>query len=71
MTYRPIKDDPRYTITREWTGYSKPCFVIRFCGDWVAASARLNHAINRAIGEDKKRKIALGIEKPMEETYDI
>jgi hypothetical protein len=67
MTYRPIKGDPRYTISREWVGCEKPCFVVRFCDDWVAASARLTHAIKRALLEDKKRKIALGIEKPVEE----
>lgn len=67
MTYRPIKGEPRYTISREWVGCKKPYFVVRFCDDWVAAFTCYNHAIKRAFSEDEKRKIALGIKKPMGE----
>lgn len=30
-----FKDDPRYTLTREYCGYSEPRYVVRFCDDWV------------------------------------
>lgn len=30
-----FKEDARYTLSREYCGYAKPRYVIRFCGDWV------------------------------------
>jgi hypothetical protein len=30
--------DRRYTITREYTGYSEPRYVLRFTGTWIMQS---------------------------------
>ena len=62
MTYRPIAKDPRYTITREWTGKAKPQFVVRFCDEWVDSFAYYESAKMRAVGEKARRNGALVIE---------
>lgn len=32
-----MKKDRRYTINREYCGYSKPRWVVRFCGVWCGS----------------------------------
>lgn len=59
MTYRPIKDDPRYTIDREWCGYPQPRYVLRFCGDWIAQSISRSSMATRAVGEATMREARL------------
>lgn len=27
--------DARFTLTREFCGYAKPRYILRFCGDWI------------------------------------
>lgn len=34
-----MKKDKRYTITKEFCGYSESRYVVRFCGAWVGQSA--------------------------------
>lgn len=31
--------DRRYTVASEYCGSANPCFVARFCGDWLGRSA--------------------------------
>ena len=57
--YRPIEKDPRYTITKEWTGKEKPQFVVRFCDEWICSTLFYNSAVIRAVGHNSERKGAL------------
>lgn len=43
--------DPRYTLRREWAGYSHRVWVIRFCGEWIG------RAVNREHGRDLRRAL--------------
>lgn len=29
--------DARFTLTREWCGYARPRWVLRFCGEWLGS----------------------------------
>ena len=57
--YRPIEKDPRYTITKEWTGKEKPQFVVRFCDEWICSSPFYSSAVARAVGHNAERRGAL------------
>lgn len=57
--YRPIGKDPRYTITKEWTGKEKPQFVLRFCDEWICATSFFDSAVVRAVGHKAHRQGAL------------
>ena len=57
--YRPIERDPRYTITKEWTGKEKPQFVVRFCDEWICSSSFYSSAVLRAVGHNAERRGAL------------
>jgi len=57
--YRPIYKDPRYTITKEWTGKEKPQFVVRFCDEWICSTPFYSSAVGRAVGHDAERRGAL------------
>jgi hypothetical protein len=35
---QPLTPDRRYTITPEYSGTAGPLFVVRFCGQWIAAN---------------------------------
>lgn len=50
------KPDFRYKITREWTGESKPQFVVRFCDDWVGCSQFYSAALLLAVSHNCQRK---------------
>lgn len=51
------KTDTRYTINKEFCGYEKAMFVLRFCGNFIASykykdtaiQARKEHNIRRTI----------------------
>ena len=60
--YRPVEKDPRWTISREWTGQEKPQFVVRFCDDWIGQRAFFDSAVMLAVGENARRNGALVIE---------
>jgi hypothetical protein len=49
------KPDLRYEIAREWCGYDKPRYVLRFCGDWVAQSISYAAVALRAVGHNAAR----------------
>lgn len=34
-TIKHFKEDARYTLSREYCGYAKPRYVVRFCDEWV------------------------------------
>lgn len=36
--------DKRYTISKEWCGYYKPMYIIRFCDDYIGSSHTLDGA---------------------------
>ncbi len=57
MTYphHPIKSDPRYTITREFCGYTRKRYVARFCGDWIGQSKLRAGAMMLCLEHDDKR----------------
>jgi hypothetical protein len=57
----PIKGDARYTITREHTGREKPCFVARFCGEWIGRGTHRTDSVMLCIAHIDKRKRAMGI----------
>lgn len=59
MTHHPVKSDQRYTIQREYCGYDKPRFVLRFCGDYLASFTNYPAAVIRAVGEKAARNGAL------------
>ena len=59
--YRPIEKDPRYTISKEWTGKEKPQFVVRFCDEWICSSSFYSSAVIRAVGHTAERRGALTI----------
>ena len=39
------KVDKRYTINKEYSGYVKQSYVVRFCGEWVGHSKHKDEAI--------------------------
>jgi len=50
--------DARFTITREFAGYKKARYILRFCGEWIksfsnkaSAKAGLANAISQRHGE--------------------
>lgn len=59
-TWRPIKDDPRYTIAKEWCGYANARWVARFCGDWLGQGESMSDAqmICLAAADQRERDIA-------------
>lgn len=59
---RPIEKDPRWTITREWCGYDKPRFVVRFCDEFVGHRASYSAAVMFCVGERARRNGALIVE---------
>ena len=63
MKICPLSSDARYTVTREWVGQESPRYVVRFCGEWVAACASYSSAVLRAVGESARRRGALVIEE--------
>lgn len=58
----PMSDgrpDGRYTIGREYTGRARPCFVARFCGEWIGRADTNAGAWLLAINHDDTRQRAL------------
>ena len=51
--FYPLKDDRRYTITKEWTGKDRPQYVIRFCNEWVDSKPSLSKAMFHVLDKDK------------------
>jgi hypothetical protein len=51
-----MKTDARYTITREFCGYKKPRYVVRFCGDWIASFGSRRNAVARRNNEIQARR---------------
>lgn len=59
MKKHPLKQDQRYTVTREFCGMAEPQFVIRFCGDWIDSRRSYPAAVLRATGHRNVRQGAL------------
>ena len=51
------KKDNRYTVTREWCGYSTPRYVARFCGSWIDQAETKAEAWEHAQGHYDDHKI--------------
>lgn len=47
--------DPRYSIAREWCGYAKPRWVLRFCGEFIGSFTVKNEARAAASAYEAKR----------------
>ena len=58
---RPIESDQRYTISKEFCGYSSPRYVLRFCGDRVEQFKTHEAAIDAAVELCAERRVALDI----------
>jgi hypothetical protein len=56
---RPIKGDPRYTITREFCGYETARFVARFCDEWIGQGQHRVDAVMLCLAHSDKRARAL------------
>lgn len=50
--------DSRYTVTREHTGRTTPCFVARFCGDWLDRRDSYEEAVALCNAFHRKRTFA-------------
>ena len=59
MKMHPVSSDKRYTITKEFCGYSEARYVLRFCDEWIMQSQFYSTALVRAVGESAKRRGAL------------
>jgi hypothetical protein len=62
MKMHPISSDQRYTITKEFCGYSEARYVLRFCGEWIMQSKYYDSVLIRAVGERARRNGAITIE---------
>jgi hypothetical protein len=49
------KLDRRYTTNREFCGYLKPTYVVRFCGEWVDKADDKDGAISIIVKHRKER----------------
>jgi hypothetical protein len=47
--------DPRYRIGLEHTGAERPQYVLRFCGEWLAAYRRRRDALSAAFEHNHTR----------------
>lgn len=70
MTRYPCARDRRYSIAKEYCGYSEPRFVLRFCGEFVAQSLSYSAMATRAIGEHARRSGALTFTNQSQEELD-
>ena len=62
MLLNPIKNDPRYSITKEWIGQATPHFVLRYCDEYIASSKYYQSMLIRAVGLNAEHRGALIIE---------
>jgi len=62
MLLNPIENDPRYSITKEWTGQTTPQFVLRYCDEYIASSKYYQSMLIRAVGLNAEHRGALIIE---------
>ena len=58
MTIQDIMDiqqDKRFTLNKEYCGYSKPLFCVRFFGEFISSHADKNDAYRAAVEYNKNR----------------
>lgn len=55
MKKHPIKDQ-RYSVEKEFCGYSEARYVLRFCGEWVMQSPSYSACVVRAASESAQRR---------------
>jgi len=48
--------DARYTIAKEFCGYSKARWVARFCGEWLGQGAHKSDALLVCLAHADKRE---------------
>ena len=51
--------DARFTISKEFCGYKKARYVIRFCGDWVRSFTSKRNAVAGRIAAIRNRRDSL------------
>ena len=49
------RTDGRYTVTSEYDGHIQQTYVVRFCGEWIAAFANEYDAVHYAMQHNKHR----------------
>lgn len=54
--------DARFTLTREFCGYAKPRYVLRFCGEWVRSFTCKRNAEAGRIAAIRNRQAELADE---------
>lgn len=59
---RPLSD-PRYTVAKEFCGYERARWVVRFCGEWIGQSQFYSAALMLTVGHNAKRNGAVIIEE--------
>lgn len=61
-TIKHFKGDARYTLSREYCGYAKPRYVVRFCDEWVGQDETKSGAamIYIAHADERQRQIQKG-----------
>lgn len=55
MAQYPIARDKRYRIAKEFCGYDRPRFVLRFCGEFIESSQFYIPLVGRAVGHNAMR----------------
>ena len=55
------KTDKRYSVQREFCGYSEARFVSRFCGEWLGQSEKYLGAVSIAKKHQRARLVAIGL----------
>lgn len=58
------KPDRRYSIAREYCGYSAAQWVVRFCGDWVGSAPGKPDALAIARAHQQAHYRTLGVPHP-------
>jgi hypothetical protein len=59
MKMHPVSSDKRYTINKEFCGYSEARYVLRFCDEWIMQSQFYSSALVYAVCESARRQGAL------------
>lgn len=47
--------DARYTVNKEFCGYTTQMYVARFCGEWIGAYTTLKEAEAACVAHNIKR----------------
>ena len=53
------KHDERYQLSKEFCGYAKPHWVLRFCGDWIISHINYDGIVElaKAFHEERMKNL--------------